>query len=46
VEVFLDGAVLEGKQWDVIVLDPPKLAPRRCVHVSVCMYAMTHACMW
>jgi 23S rRNA G2069 N7-methylase RlmK/C1962 C5-methylase RlmI len=26
---FLDESVRQGKQWDRIVLDPPKLAPRR-----------------
>jgi hypothetical protein len=26
----LCGSVRDGKLWDVIVLDPPKLAPRRC----------------
>jgi len=29
VEMFLDDSVRDAKQWDVIVLDPPKLAPRR-----------------
>lgn len=26
---FLDESVRQGKLWDRIVLDPPKLAPRR-----------------
>ena len=29
VGAFLDASVQEGRQWDCIILDPPKLAPRR-----------------
>lgn len=29
VSEFMRQAVAEGKQWDIVVLDPPKLAPNR-----------------
>lgn len=29
VSTFLKAAAEEGLQWDVVVLDPPKLAPNR-----------------
>lgn len=28
---FMKGALLRNELWDVVVLDPPKLAPRRKV---------------
>ncbi len=29
IQKFLRAAVEEGQAWDVVVLDPPKLAPRK-----------------
>lgn len=29
---YMKSALSEGKQWDIVVLDPPKLAPNRKVH--------------
>lgn len=28
---FMKGAVSKGDLWDIVILDPPKLAPRRKV---------------
>jgi 23S rRNA G2069 N7-methylase RlmK/C1962 C5-methylase RlmI len=30
VSAFMRAAVERGDAWDVVVLDPPKLAPNRC----------------
>lgn len=32
---YMKSALMEGKSWDVVVLDPPKLAPNRkvCLHI-------------
>ena len=29
IAAFMKEAIRDGKKWDVIVLDPPKLAPNR-----------------
>jgi 23S rRNA G2069 N7-methylase RlmK/C1962 C5-methylase RlmI len=29
ISTFMAGALKEGKQWDVVILDPPKLAPNK-----------------
>lgn len=29
---YMKSALSEGKLWDIVVLDPPKLAPSRKVH--------------
>jgi hypothetical protein len=33
---FMKGAISRNELWDLVVLDPPKLAPRKKVH------SMTH----
>jgi 23S rRNA G2069 N7-methylase RlmK/C1962 C5-methylase RlmI len=34
VATFLRAALEAGQGWDIVILDPPKLAPNRCVHCA------------
>jgi 23S rRNA G2069 N7-methylase RlmK/C1962 C5-methylase RlmI len=30
---FMKGAISENELWDLVILDPPKLAPRKKVYI-------------
>ena len=42
---FMKAATSEGRTWDVVVLDPPKLAPNRCTVVAACAGSVRPASM-
>ena len=36
--LFMKGALSRNESWDIVILDPPKLAPRRKVWYKNCAY--------
>lgn len=34
---FMKTAIAEGNSWDIVILDPPKLAPSRKVNRHSCV---------